>query len=191
MADQKPQRRVTDEAIMLFKGMFAENFELVIAMRKFLLQIPLTAFDASVIATNLNGKDELYKIVFDMFSPKLRGDEPLHQVTDLWLPLKVKEESTESVILQIKSRKILIKYIEERINLLFGKQTDETMKLSSLVEFDNIDEMDSEDVHVNIHARNGIIQHIEAQLATLYLLAGLKGETIEQTAKRLQQNSSK
>jgi len=194
MADIKkePQkRRLSDESIMLFKSVFAENFELVIAMRKVLLGLELTTFDSSLISSQLSNSEELYKIISDMFSPKLKGDEPLHQITDLWLPLNVKEATTEAVLLQIKSRKILIKYIEERVNLLFGKTKEETIKLSDLLDFDDIDNKDAFEIHVNIHARNNIIQHIEAQLATLYLLAGLKGETIEQTTKRLQQNSSK
>lgn len=192
MSEQKKQniRRVSDEMINAFKSVFAENFELVIAIRKSLLQLTLTDFDKSLIANNLHSNDNLYRIVSDVFNPQLRGDEPLNQVVDLWATIDTKNENSEFVGLQISSRATVIKYIQEQLDVLFNKSSEQTIVLSSLLPTENKDSS-IEDVHAKLYARNEILKHIETQLTQLYLLAGMKGETIEQTQKRLMSNSTK
>lgn len=192
MSEQKKQniRRVSDDMINAFKSVFAENFELVIAIRKSLLQLTLTDFDKSLIANNLHSNDNLYRIVSDVFNPQLRGDEPLNQVVDLWATIDTKNENSEFVGLQISSRATVIKYIQEQLDILFNKSSVQTIVLSSLLPTENKDSS-IEDIHAKLYARNEILKHIETQLTQLYLLAGMKGETIEQTQKRLMSNSAK
>lgn len=54
-----------------------------------------------------------------------------------------------------------------------------------------IDDLSPEEAIINLKARNILINHIEQQLLQLYLLAGMKEETVEETKKRLSKNSSK
>jgi hypothetical protein len=54
-----------------------------------------------------------------------------------------------------------------------------------------IDDMSPEQAIINLKARNTVIQHIEQQLLSLKLLAGMKDESVEDTKARLQKDSSK
>ena len=54
-----------------------------------------------------------------------------------------------------------------------------------------VEDIPPEQAIINLKARNSLIQHIEMQLLALRTLAGFKEETVEETKKRLQQNSSK
>lgn len=65
-----------------------------------------------------------------------------------------------------------------------GQQVDLWMTLK-------VDDLTPEQAIINIKARNTVIQHVEGCLMQLYLLAGQKEETVEDTKKRLAKNSTK
>lgn len=47
------------------------------------------------------------------------------------------------------------------------------------------------EIAVNLKSRNMLIQHVDRQLIQLKALAGTKAESVEETKKRLTQNSAK
>lgn len=65
-----------------------------------------------------------------------------------------------------------------------GQQVDLWMTLK-------IEDLDPEQALINVKARNSVIQHVEGCLMQLYLLAGQKSETVEDTKTRLAKNSTK
>jgi hypothetical protein len=54
-----------------------------------------------------------------------------------------------------------------------------------------IDNMSTEEAIINLKARNSLITHLERQLMVLKVLAGSKEESVEETKKRLQQDSTR
>lgn len=54
-----------------------------------------------------------------------------------------------------------------------------------------IEDLTPEQALINIKARNTVIQHVEQCLLQLSLLAGTSKESVEDTKKRLAQNSTK
>jgi len=54
-----------------------------------------------------------------------------------------------------------------------------------------IEDLTPEQALINIKARNTVIQHVEQCLLQLSLLAGNQAESVEDTKKRLAQNSTK
>lgn len=185
------KRRITDASLALLKATFADNEPLLMAMRRLFLQLPLTISDVDTLKANFKGEGDLKALLSDMFNPQIRGDEPFNQVIDLWMTLEVKDKDSESVLLQIKAKKTAIDFIVQQLNKLFDLSLDETIKLKSLIDFDNIVDCYASDVHARVMARNFIVQHVEQQLSGISMLSGTKTETVEQTIARLEKNSTK
>lgn len=79
-------------------------------------------------------------------------------------------------------RKIFLPELDPSLPL--GQNLDLWMTLK-------VDDLDPEQAIINLKARNTVIQHIEQQLLSLKLLAGMKEESVEETKARLQKDSSK
>jgi hypothetical protein len=161
------------------------------AMRRAFLQLPLTIADVTTLKANFKGEGELKALLSDMFNPQIRGDEPFNQVIDLWMTLEVKDKESESVVLQIRAKKTAIDFIRQQLDKLFDLSLDESVKLKSLIDFENMDDFSNADIHARVMARNFIVQHVEQQLSGISMLAGTKTETVEQTIARLEKNSAK
>lgn len=54
-----------------------------------------------------------------------------------------------------------------------------------------IEDLTPEQAIINLKARNTVIQHLESQLMNLQILAGSPNESVEDTKKRLSQDSTK
>lgn len=103
------------------------------------------------------------------------------RITDLELQL-IKSTFAGNEELLMLLRKIFLPELDPAIPL--GQNIDLWMTLK-------IEDLDPEQALINLKARNTVIQHIEQQLLSLKLLAGMKEESVEETKKRLQQDSSK
>jgi len=103
------------------------------------------------------------------------------RITDLELQL-IKSTFAGNEELLMLLRKIFLPELDPAIPL--GQNIDLWMTVK-------IDDLDPEQAIINLKARNTVIQHIEQQLLSLKLLAGMKEESVEETKKRLQQDSSK
>jgi hypothetical protein len=187
MAQKKPMR-YTDNELLLIKGSFAENDKIVVALRKFFLQIPLSEAD-DIEVMKIKNSPEAMTIIEKTFLPELDGNAPLNQVIDLWMTLRIDDKFPEIAYPHILSRKLLINYFKQQIKLLKDKKIEDI----DIIKFDDLlpeNEMATES-YVNLLTRNTIITHTEQQLYQLNTLAGLKTETPEETIKRLQADSSK
>jgi hypothetical protein len=183
---KKQTRRYSDAELDIIKGAFAEQDDLIKALRKHFLQANMTAVDLSLV--ELIKKPEILKLVRKTFVPEIEGGAPLHQVVDLYLILPIQEKLQDIAIPTIKARVIMIAYLEQQMNALEGKKTRGKIKLSSLLP--DKTKIDS-DLFIDLLARNEIVKHVEAQLNFLLILAGMKEETLEQTLERLNKDSTK
>lgn len=182
--------RFSDEELSAIKSIFAENLETVEALRKLFLDFPLDVVDIGALTFF---KEEINKKVLrKAFLPKIETQAPLQQMVDLWLTLKVDDKHPEEAINFILARELLLELLEERFNkldeVLAGKELSEITTLNSLIPSK---EKSPAENYVHLLARNTIVTHSDQQLTMFYMLAGKKDETIEETRKRLQKNSTK
>jgi hypothetical protein len=194
MAEETPKKKQTmrysEEELQLIKSVFAENDELLKAIRKVFYQLPLTALDLSLLSIAFAGKEEVKKILRKTYLPEITGDLPIQQNFDLWLTLHLKDMPVAEAAIHIKSVKIWIDYIEQQLKVIekgnYGKK--QKIVFNKLVDIkDKVDW----DMYADMLARNTIINHTEQQLRQLQILAGLKTETTEETIERISKDSNK
>ncbi len=181
----KQTMRYTDEELAVIKSVFSDNEELLRAIRKVFLQMPLSAVEQAMII-GIKGDKGTLDVIRKAFLPTIDGDAPFNQVIDLWMTIEIKNKDKESVLNEAKARAKLISYIEQQLSVLEdgGK---EKIKLNSMIEMSS----DGDEIYQNLTTRNSLIQHTEMQLNMFEILAGQKTETVEETKKRLQKDSTK
>ena len=192
MEKKKQIMRYSDEEMQVIK-VFSENDELAKAIRKLMLQMPLSALDLSVL--QVCKSKELMAVVKKTFLPTLDGNAPIHQVVDLWITLKIDDKHPDYAIHHIKSREILINYLDQQLKFLEDIENIEKnykkggkIQLSEMVNFKDKSPVDA---YVELFARNTLVSHVEQMLNQLLVLAGKKEETVEETQERLAKNSTK
>jgi hypothetical protein len=185
---EKRSMRYSDVELATIKTFFAENDELLIAIRKSFLQLPLTAVEQALLITLKNSEDIL-KVLRKTFLPTIDGDAPFNQVVDLWMTIDLKDKDPKEALTMITAREKLITYLEQQLKVLEGGVPSvNDIQLSDCVK---VLKSKAEDTYTNFIMRNTLISHVEQQLSMLSVLSGQKTETVEQTKERLAKNSMK
>lgn len=106
------------------------------------------------------------------------------------MPMQLKENDV-ALIKQLFSGNDEALYLIRKIfypTLTIDSPVGNNTDLTLLLDTENVT---PEQALINLKARNFTIQHIEKCLTRLYVLAGSKEETLEQTMSRLSGNSNK
>lgn len=186
--DKLPQkRRFIDAEFATLKQTFADNEELLKAIRKVMLQVELSKEEKKMI-TNTFNNEAVFNVVSKTFLPQIDTDAPLGQVVDLWLTLDLKGMSPNEAWDMMLVRDKLINYIKQQLELLKGGALVDGIFFNNL-EFS--EDKDVDDAFIDQLTRQQIIQHVEQQLFQLQTLAGVKTETVEETLARINKDSSK
>jgi len=188
MEKKKQTMRYSDAELSLIKNTFAENEDLLKALRKVFLQIPLDELDKSAIIGNIHGKTEVLKVLRKCYLPTIEADAPVQQIIDLWMTIDIKDKTPEGAWPFIIARENLINYLEQQ--LLFLETLDDTgeIRFSEMVGTRGKDE---DSAFIALVTRNLIIGHSEQQIQQLNILAGQKSESVEDTLERLKKDSSR
>ena len=184
---KKPQRqmRYVDSELQIIKNTFAENDDLLKAIRKVMLQMPLNALDLSRL--ELIKKEGILQVLRKTFLPTLDPEAPLNQVIDLWMTIQIMDKDPINALPHLRAREKLIKYIDQQLKVLEGSDRQK-IKFNKMTD---IKGKSPENIYSDLITRNTMINHTEQQLNMLKVLAGLKDETLEQTQERLKKDSSK
>ena len=166
--NNEKKMRVLDNELAMLNAVFAENDDLLVAVRNVFFDIA-NSEDEKFVADAFAGKKELLALMRKMFLPELSREIPLGQTVDLWLTVDVKERDEAETVSQVQSRNALIGFIEKSLKLLDGA----TEKVDLSINPKKITKSE-------ILARNNFIQHVEAVLLQIRVLAGMKNETAEQ-----------
>ena len=75
--------RFSDEELTLIKSIFAENDEVLLALRKHFLQMPLDVIDQSILE-KIKSDTRVLSVVRKTFLPALEPNAPIYQIVDLW-----------------------------------------------------------------------------------------------------------
>lgn len=169
--------RISDTELEMLKSTFSDRDELLKTIRNLFLGLSLIDEEKKEIKRTFSS-ESLRKLMRKQFLPEIQGDLPIGQCIDLWMTIDLKDKDEGQILQIIESRKKLVSMIEIALKLL--------------------EDIDGEVVKVHewvsttgLIARNQFISHIDQQLMVIKTLAGVKSETVEETKKRLLQNSSK
>jgi len=181
------QMRYSTVELSLIKNTFAENQDLLKILRKHFLQLPLTENETNQLH---NFSPEILKLLRRFFLPTLEGDEPLNQIIDLWMTVNLQDKNLDMILVHVTARRIVINYLEQQLSILEDKDIKLDINFKDFINPD-VEINKGWNTYSNLIARNTIVQHVEQQLTQIYLLAGTKDETTEQTLERLKKNSNK
>lgn len=185
MAKEKQPLMYSNKDIDLIKSAFAENDELLISIRKLFFGVDISEDEKETIKSTFSNPE-----LVDVFRKKVYGvnnfDTPVGQLSDFWLGAETQifGATRDTVFQVIESKKQVLQMFEKVFNLLNnpdGERVSVDFTPSSLVD----------DLGVNLIARNLYMKAIETSLLSLKALAGAKNESVEETVKRLQRDSSK
>lgn len=179
--------RFSDAELSAIKNTFAENDELLKAIRKVFLQIPLDVIDKDVLS--VFAKDDIFAVFSKTVLPKIDPTAPLHQVIDLWMTVEIKDRTPDTAYPFILAREKVIEYFAQQLEVL--RTLDASTTTMFFKDFTDFTGKDAEEIYVDLVARNTILGHTEQQLDQMRILAGLKEETTEQTMERLKKDSTK
>lgn len=179
--------RYTDKEFALIKSTFADNEPLLKLLRKVFLQFKLTKEDINALGVISNSAD-LLMLLKKTYAPEIEEDAPLGQVMDLWLSVDQKQESPYDAVLALKVRKQLKELLAIGLARL---EKPKEKPSASVVDFEPDFTKDEEELYIEFVARNALITHTEFQLTQLLILAGTKEDSVEETKKKLLQNSNK
>lgn len=184
---KKQKMRFTDAELQVIKNTFAENDELISAIRKVMLQFPLTKADEAMLNPFKENKG-LQALIRKAFLPELDPEAPQHQLIDLWMSVDIKDKHVDELMPVFQARQLLIGLLDQQLKELTGDKVENLTLLSSLT---ILEDRTSEEFYVTLMARNSLITHVETMLHQLSILGGQKDETQEQTMERLAKDSSK
>jgi len=179
---EQPRLNVDEKEISLIKATFAENDELLKAMRALAFGLPVSDTNKETIKKTF-ANDELVKIMRKRLVPQLDADAPIGQVADVWLGVEqmIFNVPRDTVTQAIKYKARAVDMTKQALELFIDPSRERISLDVTGVE---------DELGINILARNQYIRHIESQLLFLKMIAGTKDETPDEAKKRLTQDSA-
>lgn len=183
--NEEPKLMYSGKEISLIKAHFAENEDLLISIRKLFFGIDISNNEKEAIKATFSDPE-----IIEVFRKKVYGlnnyGTPVGQLSDFWIGAETQifGASRDTIYQAVESKIIVLDMFTKAFELLKnpdGEKIDITSLLSTSVD----------PLQVKLIARNLYMKAIETSLLTLKSIAGQKTETLEQTLKRLQQDSLK
>ena len=191
MSEKKVQRlRFTDGEMNTIKHFFCENPDLMKAIRKWMLQMPLDPIDQSIVKDIIMKQCDLQEVIRKAFLPTLDPNAPPHQLVDLWATLEIKDKAIEIAYPLILARQKLVNYLEQQLLAIENEEFAKDFPIK-FVDYVKLEGKSDIEMYSDISTRNTMIAHTEMQLQQFAILAGEKEESVEQTKERLLKNSNK
>ena len=189
MLEQKKQRQVmrfTDIELEFIKNTFKGNYELIILIRRFLLQ-GCSEEELKTLSSMIT--PEAIRILRKIFIPEVDPKAPLGQLIDFWMTIDVKGKTIEQSALAMETIQLVDDYLNQRFRALpTGADSYGDIKLKDLVYNKNEGARQN---HINLGARNTIIDQIEVNSNEIDRLANREEETEKEIRERQGKNSSK
>jgi len=189
MQPEKDQYFIYSEAeLSLIRNTFAENDELLYAIRNVLLQFPLSDGQKAILSSQMN--ENILNVLKKRLLPTLAGDFPLGQLPSLLTTLTedLKVLNAKEMQDKFESKQLEIMYLTQRFEVLeTGAELEECIGLEDMANIFDLEE----DTYVNISAYLFLLGYIDPMLGMIKNIAGQKDETPEEQKKRLTRDSSK
>lgn len=178
--------RYDDGELNLIKSIFSENTELILTIRKFLLQGELTPEEKSRLTVIMN--EGVINLLRKGVLPFIDHTAPLFQLVDMFTNVNTKEQSLQTAVNEIRIKDKGRQYLED----MFSKLEGDTKKFK--IDFEKLSDIKGktdEQIFLDIGTRNFLVSHIQMTLQTFELLSGHKEETVAETIARLNKDSAK
>ena len=190
MRDKDQKFIFNDQELQLIKQTFAENDELLYAVRKVLLQFPLTDPEKNLIKLSIT--EPVHAVLKKRILPELSDDFPLLQLpsilTTLTEQLKVKNVEEMSPLFSAKATEI--GYLEQQFAVLgdVNGGVEEKIKLTYLSTLVGKSDLDA---YVGLQAYLFLLGYIDPMLNFIKSIAGQKQESLEEQKVRMSRDSNK
>ncbi len=180
----------SDSELSLIKAVFAENEELLYAIRKVLLQFTLTKDEKKLVKNAVNS--EVYSILKKRIFPSVDNDFPFGQLSDLYQTLTndLKIKTVDEMKMFLDAKQLEIDYLTQQFGYL--KNVEATFKPKIVL--DDLMVIKGKTTYqacVDTTARNYLLGFIDPMLLLIKSIAGQKVESIEDTKKRMSRDSAK
>lgn len=186
---EKNQYFIFSEAeLSLIKNTFAENDELLYAIRNVLLQFPLSAGQKATLAVGLN--ENVLNVLKKRILPDLAPTFPLGQLPSILTTLtkEIQTYGVEDMAVQFEAKQLEIDYLQQQFEVLKGNTPVDPISLADL---GTLAGKDAETQFIHMTAYLFLLGYIDPMLVMIKNIAGAKEETPEEQKKRLTRDSSK
>jgi hypothetical protein len=174
-----------DQEMSLIKAVFCENEDLLYAIRKVLLQFPLTVSELASLRSSVT--PEVVAVLKKRINPEMTGDEPWSQLSDMYQAVNndLLSKTEEDMKPIFEATQLMIDYLNQQFQVLEGKDVEEKIKLNDWKD------LTSPKAYVHTKARNFLLGHVDGKLVMIKNIAGEKQESVDEAKKRMDRNSSK
>ncbi len=188
MTEQKSTRipmLTNDAEIETLKKAFAENDELLISIRALLLGFPIKKSEADVIAATFeddNVKEAFRKKLYPVLTPT----SLIGQGGDYWYgtDTEILGRDPETIGQIVNSKHRVLETLEQAMELLENPFSKNKIDLK-------FKSTEADPFQIELLARNKYINAVGTALSMIKAVAGKKSETVEETKRRLMNDSSK
>lgn len=177
------------DELSLIKNTFADNDVLLYAVRKVLLQFPLTDPEKNLL--KLGVTPEVYAVLKKRILPDIGSEYPLGQLPSLLTTLtkNLQEKNAEEMADLFAAKKLEIDYLAQQFAVLQDLEAPQPIKLAQMAVIP--------EGKANMNATFGLMTaylfllgYIDPSLNMIKVIAGAKEETIDQQEKRLKKDST-
>lgn len=180
----------TDTELSQIKGIFAENDEYLYAVRKVLLQFPMTKEERALVQTVTT--PEVYALLKKRIHPEIDPEAPLFQLADHYQSLtsELSAKGVEEMAPRLEAKQLEIDYLDQQFEAL--RDLENAPNPVIILDYlKRIKDVPAEKAYIGNMARNFIFSWVDSSLNFLKTIAGKKQETVEEQKKRLERDSSK
>lgn len=180
----------SDVELEVIKKTFANNEDLLFAVRKVLLQGELTEEEKKMIKAFIT--PEAMGVIRKRILPEIDLESPFGQIGNLLFTLQdhLKVKGVEEMTPLFEAKSVEIHYLNQQLEILadIDGKIIPTVRLKDLATFDG---KEPSRLYADITAYNFILGYVDPMLLHLKTMAGQKTETIEEVKKRIQRDSNK
>lgn len=189
MQPNKDQKFIfSDVELELIKNTFAENDELLYAIRNVLLQFELSDAQKQMIKSQVT--PEVYTILRKRILPTPDGSFPLTQLPSIWTTITsdIKTRSVEDMGYLLEAKVTEVSYLEQQFGVLKDLDAPQPIKLADMAK---VIGQNKEQSYVGMTAYLFLLGYVDPSLNFIKSIAGEKVETLEEQKKRLDRDSNK
>lgn len=184
MVDKKEKLMYNEAEISMIKELFADNEYLLKVLRRLFWGIDISKEDKDLILKTFK-RDGSKEVLKRKFYGELDVETPIGQLSDFWMGVEgqVFGASRDTIEQAITSKVMVLENFNKAFALLSNPDGEKpNMSVMSLV---------SDPLQSSMIARNIYLKAVETALFTIKTIAGKKEESLEETIKRISQDSAK
>lgn len=178
---EKQKLMYNDRELLLIKEAFAENEDLLKAVRNLFFGVEISPEEKNAIKQTFSNPDVLEAVRHKIYGLN-NFNTPIGQLSDFWMGAEqqIFGASRDTIQQAIGVKKQVLLMFTKAFKLL---ENPDGEKVST--------ELVEDDLGIGLISRNLYMKAIDTGLFTILQIAGKKDETLEDVMKRLEKNSSK